>query len=177
MARAVALRWGIVDCPDGRRKLQKRPVPLLGGMAVFAGWWLGLAITAALGYPLRLPAAMPHAAVTLAALSLVGICDDAYNLRARWKLLAQILATLPIALSGCGLSQVACCGWTIDLGIWGPAATVLWLIVGINALNLIDGMDGMASLTGLCICLTAAALDMQSGGSHVGMFVLGLAGA
>jgi UDP-GlcNAc:undecaprenyl-phosphate GlcNAc-1-phosphate transferase len=38
-------------------------------------------------------------------------------------------------------------------------------------------MDGMASLTGLCICLTAAALDMQSGGSHVGTFVLGLAGA
>ena len=94
----------------------------------------------------------------------------------RWKLLAQIVATLPIALSGCGLTHLACCGWTIDLGILGPAVTVLWLIVGINALNLIDGMDGMASLTGLCICLTAAALDIQSGGSHVGTFTLGLAG-
>ena len=177
MAQALAVRSGIVDCPDGRRKLQQRPVPLLGGLAVFGGWWLGLAITALLGIPLRWPAAMPQAALTLGALSLVGICDDAWSLRARWKLLAQIVATLPIALSGYGLGQVACCGWTFDLGICGPAATVFWLIVGINALNLIDGMDGMASLTGLCIALTIAALDMQTGGSHVGTFATGLAGA
>lgn len=177
LAQAIALRWGFVDCPDGRRKLQQRPVPLLGGLAVFGGWWLGLAITALAGFPLRLPAAMPQAAVTLAVLALVGICDDTWNLRARWKLLAQVLATLPIALSGCGLTQLACCGWTFNLGVCGPAATVLWLILGINALNLIDGMDGMASLTGLCICLTAAALDMWTGGSHVGTFAIGLAGA
>lgn len=177
LARRAALRLRIVDCPDGRRKLQKLPVPLLGGLAVFAGWWLGLAVTAACGFPLQLPAAMPQAAVTLAALSLVGICDDAFNLRARWKLLAQIVATLPIALAGCSLAQVACCGGLIDLGLWGPAFTVLWLVLGINSLNLIDGMDGMASLTGLGICLTAAALDLATGGTHVGMFVLALAGA
>ncbi len=177
VARRAALHLRIVDRPDGQRKLQRQPVPLLGGLAVLAGWWLGLAATALCGFAVPLPAALPQAAITLAALALVGLRDDICNLRARWKLLAQVAAAVPLALSGCGLAKVACCGGLLDLGLWGPAVTVVWLVVGINSLNLLDGMDGMASLTGLGICLTAAALDASAGGSHVGMFVLALAGA
>ena len=47
LARVAALRFGLVDGPDGARKLQKKAVPLLGGVAVFGGWWLGLALVAA----------------------------------------------------------------------------------------------------------------------------------
>jgi UDP-GlcNAc:undecaprenyl-phosphate/decaprenyl-phosphate GlcNAc-1-phosphate transferase len=177
VARLLALRWGIVDNPDGKRKLQKQPVPLLGGIAVYGGWWLGLALMIALGLPVRLPAGTPVAALTLAALSLVGVFDDAFNLKARWKLLGQILATLPIALSPSALSIITWGDATIDLGAWGSAVTVAWLVLGINALNLLDGIDGMASTTGLGICLTTAALDIYCGSGYVGMFALGLAGA
>ena len=177
VVRWLAMRWDIVDVPDGHRKLQKKAIPLLGGIAVFAGWWLGLGIVVSCGFPLVLPDVIPWAALTLAALAMIGICDDTCNLSARKKLFFQTLAVLPVALTSSALEQVTFGGWTFELGVWCVPATTLWLLLGINSLNLIDGMDGMASIVGLCIALTASAIDFASGGGAVAAFAVPLAGA
>ena len=177
VVRALAMRWNIVDSPDGHRKLQKKAIPLLGGIAVFAGWWLGLGSVVACGLPLVLPSITPWAALTLAALALIGVVDDSRNLSAQKKLFFQMLAVLPVALSSSALARLTFGGWTLELGIWSVPATTLWLLLGINSLNLIDGMDGMASTVGLCIAMTASAIDFASGGGTVAAFAVPLAGA
>ena len=176
-ARRVAVRARIVDRPDGCRKLQKLPVPLLGGVAVLLGWGLGLAFALSIFAHPALPSVTLPALVSLAALALLGICDDVHRLRARWKLSGQCLAVLPIVLSGCRLQHLTCCGWQFDVGLLSGPATVFWLVLGINAVNLLDGMDGMASIVAVGIAVTIAGIDFfgQTGG--VTLVIIPLAGA
>ncbi|HEX4145199.1 MAG TPA: MraY family glycosyltransferase [Pirellulales bacterium] len=176
-ARRVALRARIVDRPDGRRKLQELPVPLLGGVAVLLGWGLGLSFALSVFAHPALPTVTVPALASLTALALIGICDDVHRLRARWKLLGQCLAVLPIVLSGCQLQRLICCGWQFDLGPLGAPATVFWLVLGINAVNLLDGMDGMASIVAVGIAVTIAGIDFfgQTGG--ITLVIVPLAGA
>jgi UDP-GlcNAc:undecaprenyl-phosphate GlcNAc-1-phosphate transferase len=176
-ARRVALRARIVDRPDGCRKLQKLPVPLLGGVAVLLGWGLGLAFALSVFAHPVLPAVTLPALASLTALALIGIYDDVHRLRARWKLLGQCVAVLPIVLSGCQLQHLVCCGWQFDLGALSGPATIFWLVLGINAVNLLDGMDGMASIVAVGIAVTIAGIDFfgQTGG--VTLVIVPLAGA
>jgi UDP-GlcNAc:undecaprenyl-phosphate/decaprenyl-phosphate GlcNAc-1-phosphate transferase len=176
-ARRFAVRARIVDQPDGCRKLQELPVPLLGGVAVLLGWGLGLAFALSVFAHPALPAVTLPALGSLAALALLGIFDDVHRLRARWKLLGQCLAVLPIVLSGCKLQHLVCCGWQFDLGQLSGPATIFWLVLGINAVNLLDGMDGMASIVAVGIAVTIAGIDFfgQTGG--VTLVIVPLAGA
>ncbi|HEY1785689.1 MAG TPA: MraY family glycosyltransferase, partial [Pirellulales bacterium] len=176
-ARRVALRARIVDRPDGCRKLQELPVPLLGGMAVLLGWGFGLSFALSVFAHPALPAVTVPALASLTALALIGIYDDVHRLRARWKLLGQCLAVLPIVLSGCQLQRLVCCGWQFDLGQFSIPATIFWLVLGINAVNLLDGMDGMASIVAVGIAVTIAGIDFfgQTGG--LTLVIVPLAGA
>ncbi|HTU27106.1 MAG TPA: MraY family glycosyltransferase [Pirellulales bacterium] len=176
-ARRVAMRARILDFPDGRRKLQKLPVPYLGGVAVLLGWGSGLLFALTVFAHPTLPSVTMPALASLMMLALIGICDDIHRLRARWKLLGQCLAVLPIVLSGCRLQHLVCCGYAFDLGMLGGPATVFWFVLGINAMNLLDGMDGMASIVSVGIAVTIAGIDVfgQTGG--VTLFIVPLAGA
>ena len=98
--------------------------------------------------------------LSMALLCLLGLWDDRRPLPARWKLPGQIAATLPIVLFGYYPEQVMLFGTPIELGWFGAVCTVMWLLLGINALNLIDGMDGLASIIGI---VTAAAIAVIAG--------------
>ena len=104
-------------------------------------------------------------AISLALLCLSGVYDDVWNLRARYKLLAQILCTLPLVVSGCAIERLGLCGYTLELGPWSVVVSILWLVSGINAMNVIDGMDGLAATTGLCIAAGIGLLGAVSGSS------------
>ena len=88
---------------------------------------------------------------------LVGIRDDISPLSARFKLLCQIGVVLLIVGSGSYPQGISLLGQHVRLGWFGPVCMMGWLILGINAVNLIDGMDGLASLIGILIS-TAIAL-------------------
>jgi len=175
--RRVAVRTRIVDRPDGCRKLQELPVPLLGGVAVLLGWGLGLAFALSVFAHPTLPAVTLPALASLTALALIGIYDDVHRLRARWKLFGQCAAVLPIVLSGCQLQRLVCCGWNFDLGPLGGPATIFWLVLGINAVNLLDGMDGMASIVAMGIAVTIAGIDFFGHTGGVTLVIVPLAGA
>jgi hypothetical protein len=85
LARALAARFGFVDCPDGRRKLQKEPVPLLGGIAIYVALAAGLVAAGLLwpgpGKPLWELTAVVAAAAGFVCLS--GAIDDIFDLRPR----------------------------------------------------------------------------------------------
>jgi UDP-GlcNAc:undecaprenyl-phosphate/decaprenyl-phosphate GlcNAc-1-phosphate transferase len=157
LVRDYAPRLGLVDAPDGRRKLQARAVPVGGGLAVLLAALAGTAVAAVVLPGVRVAVtdhwdqaiAVFTATVLIAAL---GLADDAYDLRARYKLAGQLVAVLILVLTDCvRLQKTSLLGTEIDLGLLAIPVTCLWLLAAINAINLLDGMDGLLGTVGLIV--------------------------
>jgi UDP-GlcNAc:undecaprenyl-phosphate GlcNAc-1-phosphate transferase len=114
--------------------------------------------------------------IATAALCLLGMWDDCKGLSAWAKLPLQILVTLPLVLSGFYPEQVRLFGESIHLGWLGAVFTVGWLVLVINAMNLIDGMDGLASVTGIVISSAITVMAARRGNFQVMVWSLSLAG-
>lgn len=181
VARSLAWKFDAVSRPDGIRRQHARPTAVWGGVAVFAG--LGLSVAAScflLPGILDTLSAVPlmtALCISSGMLCLLGCYDDAFELRAGSKLLGQVVSVLPIIVVGCWANHLCFLGWEINLGWFGIPCTIMWLIVGINALNLIDGMDGLASSLGLAISGALAAIAFTLGLPDVMLIALALCGA
>jgi UDP-GlcNAc:undecaprenyl-phosphate GlcNAc-1-phosphate transferase len=173
VARSVALRIGLVDKPDGRRKMQVRPVPLAGGLGVLVGTVTSLAIGAMvspsvaetlLGPDLRFLLTLLAAGVVVA---VVGVLDDRFNLRARYKLLGQLCAAfLLIGPGQLTIGTLSILGQDFPLGPLSLPFTVFWFLAAINALNLLDGMDGLLGTVSVIIFATLAAMAIGIAGGE-----------
>ena len=183
VVRMLARSVGIVDHPDSERKLHASPVALGGGLAVF------LALTATyiatilidrqyFGGILGSVSSNWYVLFTAAgAMLLVGLIDDAWTLRGRQKLLLQCLIVVGLVGSGTVVRQVSLLGFDLELGVFAFPLTVLWLLMAVNALNLIDGADGMATTAGCIICLGLGFLSLQSASSLNAVVGFALAGS
>jgi len=179
LARRVAYRLNVVDRPDGGRKLQKKPVPLLGGVAVYISILLGFTAAVAMA------PANDHRTFDLAVLMAIagglmccfGVLDDRFHLRPRTKVLLQIVATIPVVAAGHYLEYVMFAGTRMDLGWLGLPLTIFWLITCMNAINLLDGMDGLASALIISSTAILAGLAATCGAPHVMVISLVIAGA
>jgi UDP-GlcNAc:undecaprenyl-phosphate/decaprenyl-phosphate GlcNAc-1-phosphate transferase len=179
LVRRACLRWGVVDHPDGTRKLHGRPVPLWGGVAVYFALIAAL-LAARLGSFGVGEDLTELSTAVIAAAGLVcffGCIDDYYHLPARLKLVLQIASVLPIVTVGYCVESITAFGCVIHLGVAGPALSVLWLVGCINAINLLDGMDGLASMVGLFTSVMMAVLAVGQGNYHVAVVAVALAGA
>ncbi len=183
IVRSIAIRVGIVDKPDRERKLHTNAIALGGGVGVFAAlvtsfvaclfidrvdsdWMLGAIDTK--WY-------MLFAAGT--AILVVGLVDDAVALRGRQKLLLQCLIAVSLVGGGTVIEKIGLLGFEIPLGVLAYPISVLWLLIAINALNLIDGADGMASTAGIIISAGLGFLSLQSGSMLTSIVGFSLAGA
>ena len=171
--RAVARRRGIVDRPDGQRKLHGRPVPLLGGVAVYGAVTLGLlAVHFTAGATLKFTELSTAWMIAAGFVCFVGSIDDCFSLPSRVKLVLQVLAVLPLVLLGYYVDRIVAFGYPITLGWLGIPLTVFWLVGCINALNLIDGMDGLASIVGLSTAAMLGVIAASQGQEHVALMAL-----
>ena len=182
LVRAAARRLGVVDRPDGVRKLHAHEVPLGGGFAVLIGLVAGTA--AVLATSSRWSDALADSGWLLPALlasavliSLVGLLDDSFQLRGRQKLAGQVLAVGILTLSGLVIREVHVFDWRIELGLLAVPFTLFWLLGAINALNLIDGIDGLASSVGIILSLAVAAMSLLTGHLPEALLATALAGA
>lgn len=162
-------RAKLIDRPDGRRKLHVGDVAVGGGVAVLLAVMASfLAITATEYFRNSADSSVVVSRFSLllvaAFLCTVGLIDDRMSLRGRQKLLFQIAAAA-IATYSCGLaaSKVSVFGQTIDIGVVGYIFSVCWLLASINAVNLIDGSDGTASIVGICIGVGLVAMCFCNG--------------
>ncbi|MGV3486655.1 MAG: MraY family glycosyltransferase, partial [Planctomycetaceae bacterium] len=161
--------WGIIDRPDAERKLQTNAVSLGGGLAVFVSLCTTFALVLMgdryLGEGLlgELDSRWHVLFYSAATLMVVGLADDIFTLRGRQKLLLQILIVMAVVAGGTVVQSVELLGHRVDLGIFAFPLTVIWLLAAINALNLIDGADGMASTVGAIISGGLAILCLQIG--------------
>jgi UDP-GlcNAc:undecaprenyl-phosphate GlcNAc-1-phosphate transferase len=109
-------------------------------------------------------------------LLVVGVIDDRWGMRGKHKLLGQIVAALLLTSYGLEIRQLQLLGWTIDLGVLAVPFTVFWLLGAINALNLLDGFDGLAATVGLLTSLLIACISIISGQPFAALVSLALAG-
>jgi UDP-GlcNAc:undecaprenyl-phosphate/decaprenyl-phosphate GlcNAc-1-phosphate transferase len=178
LARGLARRLGVVDRPDGLRKLHSRPMPMWGGIAVYLALVLGLIAARGL-LPEVASLGELSTAVVLACgfVCLLGCIDDSWDLNGRFKLLLQIVSVLPVVASGYYFDRVVAFGIPIQFGWLGVPLTVLWLVGCINALNLLDGMDGLSSVVGLSAAVIMAIIATTDGHAEVAAVAIVLAGS
>lgn len=178
-ARAAARRLGVVDRPDGKRKLQKQPVALWGGVAVYISLLVGLMVATWMADTQS--SNLASLAWVLAGVAgfvcFFGALDDTLELNSRCKLLLQIVSTLPVVLAGFYVEKISVFGQPIELGWLGVPLTMFWLVGCMNAVNLLDGMDGLASVVGVSSAVMIALIAATSGSPHVALLAIALAGA
>lgn len=178
--REGARRFGLFD-PVDERKLHTTPIPRVGGVAVFVAaalaflvvaLWLGKGLSALGGPGLR--------AIVLgaAAMHLLGLYDDLRPMKARMKLLGQVVIAVAVYAAGVQVTSLALPVAGVVEFPWyvGLAFTVFWLVGITNAFNLIDGLDGLASgaaLFALTTMFVVGSVNGQHGPALVTLMVSG----
>ncbi|NDE76609.1 MAG: undecaprenyl/decaprenyl-phosphate alpha-N-acetylglucosaminyl 1-phosphate transferase, partial [Proteobacteria bacterium] len=178
LARRVAHRFGVLDQPSAR-KVHRTPTPLLGGLAIYAGFWVSVIAATRLELPtsdIFLPATtLELAAIFLATIPLVvvGFLDDKYKtqgLPPRAKLAAQFLSAGIASAAGLEL-RVFDTLW-LDLPL-----TCLWVVGITNAINLLDNMDGLSAGATAIAAVSFFTIAAMNGQILVGSLAIALAGA
>ena len=188
LASKIAWKAGSVDYPS-RRRVNTKPTPRMGGIAVMLGVAAGFAAWALLAGPLGLPTpaeamsvngvSVAGLAVAAVAMFLVGVVDDAIQLTALNKFFWQIVAACAATASGVVVGEIAnpFTGGMLSLGWLAYPLTVAFLVSFANIINLIDGVDGLASgIT--CICGVALfAISVMAGHTAAAAVAAALVGA
>jgi UDP-GlcNAc:undecaprenyl-phosphate GlcNAc-1-phosphate transferase len=166
IVRIYAFRLGGLDISD-ERKIHGNPTPLMGGLAVFIGF--SAAMTMNNLFSQEITGIALGALVILA----IGLWDDIRELSSRLKILGQLLACAIVVYSGVRLSFMPPTLWGDSVEV---ALTFIWLIGIANALNFLDGMDGLAAGLGAIpsffISLTAYQTN-QPGLMFIGLALMG----
>jgi UDP-GlcNAc:undecaprenyl-phosphate GlcNAc-1-phosphate transferase len=165
LARYLAPHIGLIDEPEAR-KVHKRPVPRMGGAAIF------LAVIAAaviLGQRYKFTQ-FGSILVGATGISFMGLVDDRWGLRPFIKLVGQILAALLLYASGIHVT-------TFRPPILSMGVTVLWVVYITNAINLLDNMDGLAGGVAAIAAAHFALMCSFSGQYLVGALAIAVLGA
>ena len=154
----LARRVGAIDEPRARG-LSVRPTPLLGGLAIFGGVIVSMAIWLPPGY-FKQTHLWQGVMVGCAVITLVGALDDRFDLHPALKLAGQIIAAVIVVHFGVAVKAITLpfvgqlafpnAGFTNA----GPLLTVLGLVVMMNVVNFSDGVDGLAA--GVCAIIAGA---------------------
>ena len=173
----VMITLGVPDKPDAR-KAHTQTTPKSGGVGIVCAFLLGVLLLYRYGQVSRL--AEPYfigviAAATL--IALVSMLDDLLDMSFAVKLGTQLIAALAVIFSGLWVHNVALPFWGyVNLGWAGVPLTVFFLLFVTNAMNFIDGLNGLAAGVTLIACLFLAGIAGALGGFFIYTASLLLAG-
>jgi UDP-GlcNAc:undecaprenyl-phosphate/decaprenyl-phosphate GlcNAc-1-phosphate transferase len=174
---------GAIDKPD-ERKIHKRTMPRLGGLAPFISFVLTLVI---------LHFVMPQAkfaglaarsswliiAISISAILLLGVCDDVWSLKPGQKFLVQFIAGALVYAAGFKINSLTnpFTGGVLYFGMLSFPLTVLWVVGITNAFNLIDGLDGLAAGIAVIATVTVTAISLLHNDITTAVIAIALSGA
>ncbi|MDI1253481.1 MraY family glycosyltransferase [Thermomonas sp.] len=173
LLRPLASRYDLLDHPAGRKD-HAAPTPVIGGLAMFIGCLLAFA---AFDSATSTTLSFSFASLLLVA---AGLYDDKHDLRWYWRILVQVIASLVIIYWGAvrveQLGPLFGLG-NGSLGMLSVPFTVFATVGLVNAMNMIDGADGLAGSLGLAALLMLSAAAIYAGNLPLASRVLMLAGA
>ena len=176
IVRDVFRSYGVMDQPDGARKVHRYPIPRVGGLAIAISYLAAYVLVRPDdGSPLAQQISLVWRLLPGAALAFgVGLLDDLFNLKAWIKLIGQLGAAGLACLGGVRILSI---GGTPTDAWWNVPLTILWLIACMNAFNLVDGLDGLAAGVGLFATLTVFAAAIMQHNMVLAVATFPLAGA
>lgn len=159
-------KWGL-DAPDQNRKTHDKPVSRLGGLGIFITLCAGFSIMET-----RFPDFLQRWAPVIISnciMFAIGFADDLRPLGARLKLVGQLGTATVLYALGVSIDELSnpFGEGHFVLGWWSLPVTLMWFIAVPNIVNLIDGMDGLATGFGLFLCITLAFVGHYSGKPEV----------
>ncbi len=174
---AFANKIKAIDVPKDERRIHKKPIPLIGGLAIFYGFVVSVLCFAVMDKPTM--------GILLGSLIMVtvGVIDDMRDMNAKLKLIFQIVSALIVVYFGVEVEYIAnpLAKWIgpeyINLGLWSIPLTVVWIVGVTNAVNLIDGLDGLAVGVSSIASVALLSLTILSQNLNAAILVAALAGA
>lgn len=171
----IAHKIGAIDIPKDERRMHNKPIPRLGGLAIFLGCVISILLFAELDTQLR--GILIGATIIVS----VGIVDDVRPLGAGVKLILQILSALIAVSSGVVIQAISnplpFGGEYWDFGIWAIPITVIWIVAVTNSVNLIDGLDGLADGVSTIGALTMLIITLLMGDLKIAVIIAALVGS
>ncbi len=136
--RVLAFLIGAVDVPTDSRRMHVKPTPRIGGLAIFVGFAVASLVFGNIDRELF--AILAGGALIV----ILGVVDDVKRLKAWTKFLVEIaVAGIAVAL-GIRINYITLFGGTVEFGVFSIPITILWIVGLTNAINLLDGLDGLA---------------------------------
>lgn len=168
IVRVFAVKIKAIDVPQDGRRMHHKPIPRTGGLAIFLSF-----LISAIGF-----CSMDRELVTIliggGTLVLLGVLDDVYRLNAFVKLAVQIVVALFAVSQGVTIDFIGLGGSYIPFGVWSIPITVLWIVGLTNAVNFIDGLDGLACGVSAICSVSLFLVMLLSGSSAAHCLITGI---
>lgn len=170
LVRRIAIYVGAIDLPNDR-KVHKNTMPRLGGLAIYISFLIGIFI-----FPPDMVDVWPIV-LGATAIIILGLLDDIFTLSAKGKFLAQIGVALIPVLAGIQIEYITVPNdIVIEFGYLAIPITVFWIVAITNAINLIDGLDGLAAGVSIIALITISTLAYSLGNvvaTFIGILLIG----
>ena len=169
--RVLAYKIGAIDVPSDSRRMHKKPIPRLGGLAIY------LAFVAASLIFCEYTPSLISIWIGGAVLCAIGTLDDIFRLHWLIKLVVQFAAAGIAVLNGVLINHINIGGRYIEFGAWAIPLTLLWIVGLSNAVNFIDGLDGLACGVSMICALSILGVTLLIGDTSSALVTAILAGA
>ncbi|HHT17460.1 MAG TPA: undecaprenyl/decaprenyl-phosphate alpha-N-acetylglucosaminyl 1-phosphate transferase [Papillibacter sp.] len=176
LVKSFAERVGAIDVPNDARRVHTRPIPRLGGLAIFLGFLLSVVLFGTIDRE------MQGILLGCVVVVIVGVIDDIVPLPALVKFVVQIIAALIAVYHGVVINIISNpIFWGsseyLSFGILSVPVSVLWIVAITNSVNLIDGLDGLAAGVSAISSFTMLVISIVVADLSVAILMAALAGA
>ncbi len=178
LVKSLANRVGAIDVPKDNRRMHTVPIPRMGGLAIFVGFLLSVLI-----FSKNMDRELQSILLGSIVLIILGVFDDKYALGAKLKLFFQLMAACIVVFYG-GLridrltnpfGDSLYSYW--DFGLFSYPITIIWIVAITNAVNFIDGLDGLACGVSCISSLNLLVIALLVSDAQVSIIMAALTGA
>lgn len=175
--KRLAHRIGAIDVPKDARRMHKKPIPRLGGLAIYLAFVVVCILFA--------EKSVQNLTIFLgsAVIVVLGIFDDRNALGAKFKFCIQLVAAaIPVVFGNLRIELITnpnllSDNLYLEFGVLSIPITIIWIVAITNAVNLIDGLDGLAVGVSAIACMTMLAVSLLIGEIEIAILLAALAGS
>ncbi len=174
LVKKLAKKIGAIDIPKDKRRMHTDSVPLIGGLAIFLGFLASTVLFAEID--IKIIAILSGALIMV----VLGVFDDKYALGAKFKLMIQIIAAAIPVIAGVRIERIILPflkSGGIEFGWLAYPITILWIVALTNAVNLIDGLDGLAAGVSAIASFSMFLIALMQGNYVIAVMSAALVGA